>query len=99
MRSLAKAVSWRITGSLDTMFLSWLFTRDMKIAAAIGLTEVLTKMVLYYVHERAWNRVSLGRTVESDGVIPAVAPAVPATETPANDATTAQAERPLPQTA
>lgn len=62
IRSLAKAVSWRVTGSIDTMLLSWLFTGDLRIAAAIGLTEVVTKMVLYYVHERAWNRISLGRT-------------------------------------
>lgn len=61
IRSLAKAVSWRITGSIDTMLLSWLFTGDMAIAAAIGLTEVITKMVLYYLHERAWNRIRLGR--------------------------------------
>jgi uncharacterized membrane protein len=62
LRSLAKAVSWRVTGSLDTTLLSWLFTGDLTIAAAIGLTEVCTKMVLYYLHERAWNRISLGRT-------------------------------------
>ncbi len=61
VRSLAKAVSWRVTGSIDTMLLSWLFTGDMAIAAAIGLTEVLTKMVLYYLHERLWNRIPLGR--------------------------------------
>ena len=61
IRSLAKAVSWRVTGSLDTMMLSWLFTGDLRTAAAIGLTEVVTKMVLYYAHERAWNRISLGR--------------------------------------
>jgi uncharacterized membrane protein len=62
IRSLAKAVSWRVTGSVDTVLLSWLFTADLRIAAAIGLTEVVTKMVLYYLHERAWNRISLGRT-------------------------------------
>jgi len=61
IRSLAKAISWRVTGSIDTMLLSWLFTSDLKIAAAIGLTEVATKMFLYYLHERAWNRISLGR--------------------------------------
>jgi uncharacterized membrane protein len=62
VRSLAKAISWRITGSLDTIMLSWFFTRDLKVATAIGLTEVVTKMVLYYLHERIWNRISLGRT-------------------------------------
>ena len=61
IRSLAKAVSWRVTGSIDTMLLSWWFTGDLAIAAAIGLTEVVTKMVLYYLHERAWNRIPLGR--------------------------------------
>ena len=43
------------------MLLSWLFTGDLRVAAAIGLTEVVTKMVLYYLHERAWNRIRLGR--------------------------------------
>jgi uncharacterized membrane protein len=61
IRSLAKALSWRVTGSIDTLVLSWLFTGDLTIAAAIGLTEVVTKMVLYYLHERVWNRISLGK--------------------------------------
>ncbi len=66
IRSLAKAISWRVTGSIDTMLLSWFFTGDLTIAAAIGLTEVGTKMVLYYLHERAWNRISLGRSERAD---------------------------------
>lgn len=61
IRSLAKAVSWRITGSIDTIILSFIFTQQMQVAFAIGLTEVLTKTVLYYLHERAWNRVHLWR--------------------------------------
>jgi uncharacterized membrane protein len=60
-RSLAKAISWRITGSIDTMILSFLITGSMKFAAAIGLTEVVTKSVLYYLHERAWLRIPFGR--------------------------------------
>ncbi len=59
-RSLLKALSWRFTGSLDTVLLSWLFTHNMNTALAIGLTEVLTKTFLYYLHERAWNRVRIG---------------------------------------
>ena len=69
IRSLAKAVSWRVTGSLDTILLSWLFTGDMAIAAAIGFTEVLTKTVLYYLHERAWNRISLGRKADKGAMV------------------------------
>ena len=61
VRSLAKAISWRVTGSIDTLVLSWLYTGDLTIAAAIGLTEVATKMALYYLHERVWNRINLGR--------------------------------------
>ena len=56
-RSLAKAVSWRILGSIDTFLLSWLFTSSIKAAGAIALSEVLTKMVLYYLHERAWSGI------------------------------------------
>lgn len=59
-RSLAKAISWRILGSLDTFLLSWLFTSSLKAAGAIATTEVLTKMVLYYLHERAWSSVGWG---------------------------------------
>jgi uncharacterized membrane protein len=60
-RSLAKAISWRITGSIDTMILSFLITGSIKFAAAIGLTEVVTKSVLYYLHERAWLKIPFGR--------------------------------------
>jgi uncharacterized membrane protein len=60
LRSMAKAISWRVTGSLDTILLSWLFTQSMNTALAIGLTEVITKTFLYYFHERFWSRVKLG---------------------------------------
>jgi uncharacterized membrane protein len=70
-RSLAKAVSWRVLGSIDTFLLSWLFTRSAKAAGAIAITEVLTKMVLYYFHERAWSSVGWG--LRTDGAVPAPA--------------------------
>jgi len=60
LRSMAKAISWRITGSLDTILLSWIFTQSINTALAIGLTEVITNTFLYYFHERAWSRVKLG---------------------------------------
>ena len=56
-RSLLKSVTWRITGSIDTILLAFLFTNDLSVATSIGLAEVFTKMVLYYFHERAWNRI------------------------------------------
>jgi uncharacterized membrane protein len=60
-RSLIKAASWRVTGSLDTFLLSWVITGQLTTAATIGGVEVFTKMLLYYLHERAWNRIRLGR--------------------------------------
>lgn len=61
IRSIAKAISWRVTGTIDTIILSWLFTGSIGTALSIGFTEVATKMLLYYVHERVWNRIALGR--------------------------------------
>lgn len=59
-RSFAKALSWRVLGSIDTFLLSWFFTSSPKAAGAIAVTEVLTKMVLYYFHERAWSAIRWG---------------------------------------
>lgn len=59
-RSFIKAASWRLLGSIDTFLLSWLFTGNPKAAGAIALTEVITKIVLYYFHERIWSSISWG---------------------------------------
>ena len=59
-RSLAKAISWRVLGSVDTFLLGWLFTGSPKAAGAIASTEVVTKIGLYYLHERAWTSVKWG---------------------------------------
>jgi sulfate adenylyltransferase large subunit len=59
-RSLVKAITWRITGTADTFVLSYLFTSSAKVAAAISLSEVATKLVLYYGHERIWARLRYG---------------------------------------
>jgi uncharacterized membrane protein len=71
-RSFAKAVSWRVLGSIDTFVLSWFFTSSVKAAGAIASTEVLTKMVLYYFHERAWSAIGWG--MKDEGVSPAERP-------------------------
>jgi len=60
-RSFAKAVSWRCTGTIDTFILSWLITGNAKIAGSIASVEVITKILLYYFHERAWALVPWGR--------------------------------------
>lgn len=60
-RSLAKAISWRITGTLDTFLISWLITGEILIASAIAFTEIITKVFLYWAHERVWNKVTWGK--------------------------------------
>ncbi len=59
-RSLVKAISWRVLGSIDTFLLSWFFTSSVKAAGAIAVTEVLTKIVLFYLHEQAWGHIGWG---------------------------------------
>jgi uncharacterized membrane protein len=61
LRSLVKAASWRATGTVDTFILGFLFTGSVKLAGSIASTEVITKLGLFYFHERAWNRLSWGR--------------------------------------
>ncbi len=60
-RSLVKAISWRVTGTCDTILISWLITGQIKAALGIGFVELFTKVILYYVHERVWNRLDFGR--------------------------------------
>ncbi len=60
-RSIMKSVSWRIIGTVDTIGIAWLITGTLKFALSIGFVELVTKMVLYIVHERLWNRISWGK--------------------------------------
>jgi uncharacterized membrane protein len=53
-RSLIKGISWRIIGTLDTLLVSYLWTGEFHLAMKIAGAEILTKIVLYYFHERAW---------------------------------------------
>jgi uncharacterized membrane protein len=62
-RSLVKGISWRITGTVDTIIISWIVTRKLNLAFTIGFIEVFTKIALYYFHERLWDRVKIGRSV------------------------------------
>ena len=57
-RHILKTITWRIVGTLDTFLLSWLITGSIKIGAAISVVEIVTKMILYYLHERAWYKLS-----------------------------------------
>lgn len=60
-RSLLKAISWRITATLTTMIIAYVITGKLDTAIAIGSIEFVLKFVIYYLHERAWLKVRLGR--------------------------------------
>ena len=60
-RSLVKAISWRVTGSIDTFIISYILTGHLKVAGSIAATEIMTKVALYYFHERIWAIVPWGR--------------------------------------
>lgn len=59
-RHIIKTITWRIVGTLDTILLSWLISGNPMIGLKIGMAEVVTKMALYYFHERAWYRINFG---------------------------------------
>lgn len=60
-RSLAKTISWRIVGTIDTIIISYLITGTLTIALSIGAIELISKMILYFFHERAWNKILWGK--------------------------------------
>jgi len=60
-RSLAKTVTWRVLATTDTFLIGWLVTGSVEFAGSIASLEVITKMALYYVHERFWAHTSFGR--------------------------------------
>lgn len=70
-RSVLKGITWRVIATADTIFLAWLITGDIKSALKIGFTEVLTKVFLFYLHERVWTKLKFWRnqTVQADGTI------------------------------
>lgn len=59
-RSLIKGISWRVLGTVDTIVLSWILSGRLSLGLKIGATEVVTKIALFYMHERAWQRVPIG---------------------------------------
>ncbi|WP_347922832.1 DUF2061 domain-containing protein [Pontimicrobium sp. SW4] len=60
-RSLAKTISWRVIGTIDTVLISWLITGKIALALSIGTIELISKMILYFFHERAWNKIKWGK--------------------------------------
>jgi len=63
-RSVIKSISWRTIGTIDTMIISYFITGRLALALSIGGIEVLSKLVLYYFHERTWNKKNFGKIKE-----------------------------------
>lgn len=59
-RSIIKGATWRIVGTIDTIFLSLIFTGSADKALKIGAIEMFTKILLFYLHERIWMKLKLG---------------------------------------
>jgi|TARA_R100001509_G_scaffold94619_1_gene54765 uncharacterized membrane protein len=59
-RHILKTITWRIIGTLDTMIIAWALSGDPLLGLSIGGIEVFSKMLLYYIHERAWYKSKFG---------------------------------------
>lgn len=60
-RSIIKALSWRLFATVATILIVFAFTRKLTLSLEIGIVEVVTKLILYYFHERIWAFISFGR--------------------------------------
>lgn len=60
-RSIAKAISWRITGTIATILIVFIFFGRLDLALAVGLIEVVLKIGLYWAHERVWIKIRWGK--------------------------------------
>ena len=61
VRSLVKTISWRLTGSSATFLISYLIAGNFAVAGTIALIQLISNTVLYFVHERVWNKIGWGR--------------------------------------
>ena len=61
LRSITKAVSWRVVGTIDTLVVSYWVTGQIVSAASIASIDFITKLVLYFFHERIWNKIKWGK--------------------------------------
>lgn len=64
-RSIVKTISWRAVGTIDTIIISWIVVGNLNFAVTIGGIELFTKMALYFLHKRAWNKNNFGRVKQT----------------------------------
>ncbi len=63
-RSIVKAITWRVIASLTTLILVYIFTGNLALTITLGGIELAAKLIFYYLHERAWNGVKLGKVAK-----------------------------------
>jgi len=56
-RSVVKTITWRVTGSGATFLIAFFMTGNLAIAGTIGIVQMFSNTLLYYLHERIWNRI------------------------------------------
>ena len=61
-RSLVKTISWRLTGTGATFLISYLIAGNFAVAGTIATIQLVSNTILYFVHERVWNRIAWDRT-------------------------------------
>ena len=66
-RSLVKSISYRITGTIATFIISYAITGELKLAFSITGVETISKIILFYLHERMWNKIKFGRVPPAPG--------------------------------
>lgn len=65
-RHVMKTITWRLVGTIDTICIGWIVTGDPLIGISIGSVEIITKMVLYFIHERVWYKFGFGVSKNSN---------------------------------
>ena len=60
-RSILKTLTWTLTGTITTFFLVLLFGLQLKAATALALVELIVRFLLYYLHERVYNKLNFGK--------------------------------------
>ena len=66
VRSFVKSVTWRVLASVTTFVLVYMFTGELTLALGVGLTEVILKFILFFTHERVWDRVTWGKVITNN---------------------------------
>jgi adenylylsulfate kinase len=70
-RSIIKTITWRVWATAITMALVWIFTKKMELVFSIGGLEVTSKLIAYFIHERIWDKINIGRReITADDIRP-----------------------------